>query len=143
PADAPAPSVAPQPPAPEAAAPRGEPFVPASYHSSATARAKVDHQADEQRLLATAVFVAGNALLEPGHRYSLALRPGRLLVLGPTDVDPAAIMLDRDVAEIEVRSLDGRLILRERNGRSGLVLAFMAVAGPSTENLASTIAEAA
>jgi hypothetical protein len=117
--------------------------VPASYHSSATAPAKVDHQADGQRLLATAVFVAGNARLEPGHRYSLALRPGRLLVLGPTDVDPAAIVLDRDVAEIEVRSVDGRLILSEPNGRSGLVLAFMAVAGPSTENLASMIAEAA
>lgn len=117
--------------------------MPASYHSGTSGPAKVDQPADEQRLLATAVFVAGSARLEPGHRYSLALRPGRLLVLGPTDVDPAAIVLDRDVAEIDVRSLDGRLILSEPNGRSGLVLAFMSVAGPSTEKLASTIAEAA
>jgi hypothetical protein len=94
-------------------------------------------------LLATAVFVAGSARLEPGNRYVLALRPGRLLVLGPADVDPAAVVLDRDVAEIEVRSLDGRLILSEPHGRSGLVLAFMSVAGTSTENLASTIADAA
>lgn len=148
PAAAPAPSAAPQRQAPQIQSPqpasvRGESFVPASYHSGTSGPAKVDQPTDQQQLLATAVFVAGSARLEPGHRYSLALRPGRLLVLGPTDVDPAAVVVDRDVAEIDVRSLDGRLILSEPNGRSGLVLAFMSVAGPSTEKLASTIAEAA
>jgi hypothetical protein len=117
--------------------------VPASYHSGAPALTKADQPPEDQRLLATAVFVTGNARLEPGHRYSLALRAGRLLVLGPTDVDPVAVVLDRDVADVEVRSLDGRLLLSEPNSRSGLVLAFMSVVGTSTENLASTIADAA
>lgn len=115
----------------------------ASNHSGNAAEADATRGNEEQRTLATAVFVAGSARLQPGLRYSLALRPGRFLVLGPTAVDPVAVVLDRAVAEIEVRSLDGRLILSEPNNRSGLVLAFMSVAGASTENLASMIADAA
>ena len=127
----------------EPATSRNGPFVLASYHSGNAAQAEIDQRDGEHRMLATAVFVAGNARLQPGHRYSLALRPGRLLVLGPTDVDPAAVVLDRAVAEIEVRSLDGRLVLSEPHSRSGLVLAFMSVAGASTEGLVSIIADAA
>jgi hypothetical protein len=135
-------------PAPPAAVaklevPAGGPFVPASYHSASPARTGGDQPADAQRLLATAVFVAGSARLEPGRRYNLAIRSSRFLVLGPADLDPTAVVLDRDVADIEARSLDGRLVLSEPNSRSGLVLAFMGVAGPSTANLASMISEAA
>jgi len=95
------------------------------------------------RVLATAVFVTGSARLQPGHRYSLALRSARFLVLGPSDVDPSAVVLDRDVADIEIRTVEGRLIVNEPRSRSGLVLAFMSVAGASPTDLASTITHAA
>jgi hypothetical protein len=95
------------------------------------------------RVMATAVFVAGGARLEPGHRYGLAVRSGRFLVLGPTDVDPLAVVVDRDVADVEVRIVEGRLVVSEPRGRSGFVLAFMSVAGASAADVASAITEAA
>jgi hypothetical protein len=98
---------------------------------------------DALRVLATAVFVAGNARLEPGHRYGLALRSTRLQILGPTDMDPSTVVLDRPVADVEVREVEGRLIVSEPHGRSGLVLAFMSVAGATTADLTSTITDAA
>jgi len=95
------------------------------------------------QVLATAVFVAGSARLEPGHRYGLALRSTRFLILGPTDVDPSTVILDRGVADLEVHTVDGRFIVSESNNRSGLVLAFMSVAGASPADLESAITSAA
>lgn len=95
------------------------------------------------QVLATAIFVAGGAGLEPGHRYGLALRSNRFQVVGPIDVDPTAIVVDRAVADVEVRTVEGRLIVSEPANRSGLVLAFMSVAGPAPSELAAGINAAA
>jgi hypothetical protein len=108
-----------------------------------TPTAPPEIEQEQPRILASAVFVAGSARMTPGHRYGLALRADRFLVLGPTDVDPNAVVLDRPVAGLDVRALEGRLILSEPQSRSGIVLAFMAIAGPSTPALAASIAEAA
>ncbi len=97
---------------------------------------------DRMQVIATAVFVVGSARLEPGRRYGLALRSTRLLVLGPTDVDPSAIILDRPAAEVEVRSVEGRLVISEPRSGSGLVLAFMSVAGATTAEIATLITDA-
>ncbi len=109
----------------------------------ATPRARIGESDADTRTLATAVFVAGSARLAPGHRYGLAVRRSRLLVLGPIDLDPSAVVLDRAVAEIEARAVDGRLVMSEPRSRSGIVLAFMSVAGPTTADLAAQITEAA
>lgn len=92
------------------------------------------------RVLATAVYVTGNTTLESGHRYGIAIRDSRLQILGPTDIDPSQVALDRPIAGVDARSVEGRLILGNPNG---LVLAFMAVAGPATQDLAALIVEAA
>lgn len=110
----------------------------------ATARATPSQPLDGAvRVLATAVFVAGGPRLVPGHRYGLAVRSSRLLVLGPTDVDPDVVVLDRAAADVEIRSVEGRLIVSEPRSGSGLVLAFMSVAGASPDDLASLVHEAA
>lgn len=118
--------------------------VSSAHHEVLEPRTSVA-PADGQPLqvVATAVFVAGGARLEPGQRYGLALRSGRFLVLGPTDVDPSAVVVDRVVADMEVRIFEGRLVVSEPRGRSGFVLAFMSVAGASAADLASAITEAA
>ncbi len=105
-----------------------------------TARSETE---EASRVIATAVFVAGSGRMDPGHRYSLALRPDRFLVLGPTDVDPQAVVIDRPVAGVEVRAVEGRLIVSEPRSGSGLVLAFMSVTGPGTADLAAMISQAA
>ena len=95
------------------------------------------------KVLGTAVYVTGSAHLGPGRRYGLALHESRLQILGPTDIDPSAIVLDRPVAEIAASAFDGRLIISEPRSRSGLELAFMSVAGATTDDLARRICDAA
>ncbi len=95
------------------------------------------------RVLATAVYVTGSTRLESGRRYGIAVHGSRLQILGPTDLDPSAIVLDRPVGEIDASAVEGRLIVSEPRSRSGLVLAFMSVAGPATDDLADMIREAA
>jgi hypothetical protein len=99
------------------------------------------HDHDEAtRGLATAVYVSGNTDLKPGHRYGIAVRNSSLQVLGPIETDPSQIALERPIAGMDARLVEGRLIL---GNAQGLVLAFMAVAGPRTQDVASTIVEAA
>jgi hypothetical protein len=86
------------------------------------------------------VYVTGSTNLEPGHRYGIAIRESRLQLLGPTDLDPTRIALDRPVAGMDARLFEGRLIL---SNPDGLTLAFMGVAGPATGDLASIIVKAA
>lgn len=95
------------------------------------------------RVLATAVYVTGSAHLQPGRRYSLALHGSRLQILGPTDIDPSAVVLDRPVGGFDASALEGRLVVSEPHGKSGLVLAFMSVAGATTDDLAGMIRDAA
>ena len=90
------------------------------------------------RLLATATYVTGTARLEPGRRYGIAIREARFQVLGPVDIDDKVVALERPVADINVSGLEGRLVVSEQK-RSGVVLAFMSVAGAGLDELAGAI----
>lgn len=118
----------------------GPPAWVAATDLPATEPARTRSDAGSTRVLATAVYVTGNTNLESGHRYGIVIRDSRLQILGPTDIDPSQVALDRPIAGIDARSVEGRLIL---GNPQGLVLAFMAVAGPATKDLAATIVEAA
>jgi hypothetical protein len=130
-------------PAPGVGSGRNGAPVPAGSSGRPRQSASAPRSNDGRRVLATAVFVAGSARLVPGHRYGIALQATRLLVLGPADIDPSAIVLDRSVADIDVRTMEGRLVFSEPLSGSGLVLAFMSVAGASTADLESAVTEAA
>lgn len=88
------------------------------------------------RFLATAVYVTGNSDLQPGHRYGIAIRQSQLQILGPTDSNPDTVVFNTLVAGVDAQSLGGRLVL---SSPQGLALAFMAVSGPTTAELAATI----
>jgi hypothetical protein len=92
---------------------------------------------------ATGVYVTGTTKLEPGQRYSIAVDGSRLRVLGPLELTPSAVALDRPVAGIDAASVDGRLVISQRNGKSGLMLAFMSVTGMSPDAVAGAITRAA
>lgn len=96
----------------------------------------------ETKVLATATYVMGTARLEPGRRYGIAIHGSRLQVLGPIDLDPEHVALERPIADMNVSALEGRLIVNEQS-RSGVVLAFMAVAGARLDDLAGAIRYAA
>lgn len=95
------------------------------------------------RVLATAVYVTGNKRLEPGRRYGIAVHGSRLQILGPIELDPLAIVLERPAGEIDASEAGGRLIISEPRSRSGLVLAFMSMAGSTKDDLAEMIRDAA
>jgi hypothetical protein len=91
-------------------------------------------------ILATAVYVTGNTNLQPGHRYGIAIRQSRLEILGPTDIDPDVVAFNSPIGGMGAQSMGGRLIL---STPQGLALAFMAVSGPATSELASIILDEA
>jgi hypothetical protein len=99
--------------------------------------------AESTEVLATAIYVTGTARLEPGRRYNIALRGARLLILGPIDLDSATVALESPASGIEVRAIEGRLILSQPRNRAGFVVAFMSVAGAGPEGLADAIGAAA
>jgi hypothetical protein len=93
-------------------------------------------------LLATAVYITGSTRLEAGRRYGIAIRGGRLLILGPTDIDAEATVLDHSLDDLDASAIEGRLIVSRADGRSDFVVVFMSVVGVGTETLAATIRSA-
>jgi hypothetical protein len=91
--------------------------------------------------LATAIFVTGSGRLEPGRRYGIAMVGASLRFLGPTDLNPGVVALERPLAGLQAQAMEGRIVISEPMSR--LVLAFMSVSGPSTATLAETIQRAA
>ena len=67
----------------------------------------------------------------------------RLQVLGPIETDPATVVLDRVLAEMDATASGGRLVISGPGGRSGTVLIFMSVAGTTPEMVAKAIVDAA
>jgi hypothetical protein len=127
--------------------PAGIAHVPQPGRSHAPLHPTIPKGSDEPAsgpvTLATAVFVAGTGPLEPGSRYAIALHDGKLQFLVPTDQGSPTLVLQRPVAGFEARAIEGRLLLNESQQPSGMVLAFMAVAGSGTEALADVVSQAA
>lgn len=71
------------------------------------------------------------------------MKAANLQILGPADLDPTTLALERPVAGMEAQDVEGRLVVSEPGTRTGIVLAFMAVSGTTTAALADTINRAA
>lgn len=91
-------------------------------------------------MIATAIYVAGSTNLEPGRRYAIAIEGTRLQILGPTDIDPSRMAIDRPLETLDARAIEGRFIVSDQRG---WVLAFMSVAGAKPADLAATVVAAA
>jgi hypothetical protein len=117
----------------------GPPAWVAAAKPNATVPTRTRTDGGASGVLATAIYVTGNTNLESGQRYGIAIRDARLQILGPAEIDPSRVALDRPVAGMDARSVGGRLIL---GNPDGLTLAFMAIAGPATGDLVSIIENA-
>jgi hypothetical protein len=95
-------------------------------------------------ILASAIYVTGSRGLQAGSRYGIAIHGGELRILGPVDIDPAAVAMVHSLRGIDATGLQGRLIITAVEGRRDhLALVFMSLAGGSTEAIADAIVAAA
>ncbi len=118
------------------------PIGRAASHASDRA-GRMESATGETRMLTTAIYVTGTTSLESGRRYVIAVHGPRLQVLGPVEVDPSMVVLDRPLAGMDATSHEGRLVVSGPGGRSGTVLVFMLVAGTTPDIVANAIVRAA
>jgi hypothetical protein len=123
--------------------PNPSPFAERGAGSAATTNTeRTEPKAIETGAVATATYIAGSTSLEPGARYIIGVDGARLRLLGPVDVDPSAVALAFEIADVDASVIGGRLLISQHRG-SGAVLAFMSVAGMTPDRLASAIVGAA
>ncbi|MGK2850807.1 MAG: hypothetical protein ACSLFN_07860 [Candidatus Limnocylindrales bacterium] len=90
--------------------------------------------------LATGIFITGNVGLVAGNRYTIQVEGEHFQVLGPVDVDPTQIALERPLSEMDATAFEGRLVISEPGRQSsGVVLAFMSLAGGSPDGVADAL----
>jgi len=124
-------------PAPEVAA--GRPVVPEARLRRRRGREK----AEPGRTVGAGLFLTGSASLQPGFRYAIAVSETRLRILGPLDIDPEKVVVDRDLAPFDAVVTDDRVMLTEGSpDRPRLFLVFERISGTTPEGLADEIVAA-
>lgn len=107
-----------------------DPAVAAGYAQSAPSAGEV---------LATGIYLSGNAGLEIGACYALARIPGpdgdRLRVFGPVDTGQITIRHEGPLEDFEVVGVEGRVIISGRDRRSSLNIVFRAIGGMGADGL--------
>ncbi|MGH2477591.1 MAG: hypothetical protein ACRDIL_20245, partial [Candidatus Limnocylindrales bacterium] len=87
-------------------------------------------------VLATAVYFGGTAGLVVGSRYVLVRHLETLQLLGPVDLDPSIVALERPLAGLTATAIGERLVITEgEDDRVGLAVALGAFAGASGPQL--------
>lgn len=131
---------APQPgprPAPTAPEPRVDP------RDARPGRRRRREQPDPGRTLGAGLFLTGSASLQPGYRYTIAVTDTRLRILGPLDLDPGKVVMDRDLAPFDATVTEDRVMLTEGSpDRPRMFLVFERISGTTPEGLADEIARA-
>ncbi len=95
-------------------------------------------------VLASAIYVTGSRGLQAGSRYGISIVGDDLRILGPVDIDPAAVAIRHTLSGLDATGLQGRLIITATDGRRDqFALVFMSVAGGSPEGVADAIVAAA
>ena len=131
------PAPAPAPPPATVAPPR-----PAAYEPR-TPRGRRRAKPDPGRVLGAGLFLTGTASLLPGYRYTIAVTETRLRILGPLDVDPEKVVMDRDLAPFDAVVTEGRVMLTEgAPDRPRMFLVFERISGTTPEGLADEIVAA-
>lgn len=100
----------------------------------------IDPPARVATTLASGIFITGNVGLVAGARYTLQGEGDRFQVLGPVDVDPTRVALERPMSGMDATAFEGRLVISEPERPSGgVVLAFMSLAGGTPAGVADAI----
>jgi hypothetical protein len=96
------------------------------------------------RFLASGVYITGSLGLSAGSRYGIAVEGRNLVILGPFDISPRAVVVERDLADIKATSFDDRLVISQlRSGRQRMGLVFASMTGGVPESVALAIDVAA
>jgi hypothetical protein len=91
-------------------------------------------------VLATAVYMSGNAGLEIGACYAIARVEDRIRVFGPVDTGQLTIRHERPMADGEVVALDDRLLITLRHGRSATSMIMRWVGGMAPASVEAALA---
>jgi hypothetical protein len=94
-------------------------------------------------VLATAVYMSGNAGLEIGACYAIARVEDRIRVFGPVDTGQLTIRHERPMADGEVVALDDRLLITLRHGRSATSMIMRWVGGMAPAAVEAALAPSA
>ena len=98
--------------------------------AGAPRRSSPEHDAGTAEVLATGVYFGGTAGLAVGARYVIVRHDPVLRLLGPVDLDPTRVALERPLARLVAVSVGERLIITEGNGaRVAMALGLGALAG--------------
>ena len=90
----------------------------------------------EPQVLATAVYFGGTAGLAVGGRYVITRQGPMFRLLGPVDVDPTRVALERPLARLAAVAVGERLVITEGDrSRVALAVGMGALAGMSGPEL--------
>jgi hypothetical protein len=94
-------------------------------------------------VLATAVYISGNAGMEIGACYAIALVDDRIRVFGPVDTGQLTVRHERPIDDGEVVAVDDRLIITLRRGRSTTSMIMRWVGGMAPSAVEAAFASGA
>jgi hypothetical protein len=86
------------------------------------------------------VYLSGNAGMEVGAVYALARVGDLVRVFGPTDAGQLTVRFERRLDDVDVTSLDDRIIIAGRTGRTPTSFVLRAVGGMRGETLEVALA---
>jgi hypothetical protein len=93
-------------------------------------------QGDAAEVLATAVYFGGTAGLAVGGRYVIVRHGPLFRLLGPVDLDPTRVALERPLARLTATAIGERLVVTEGDGaRVSMALGMGALAGMNGPDL--------
>jgi len=102
-------------------------------------RGGVTHEVSAGEVLATGIYLSGNAGLEIGACYALsrisAPEGDRLRVFGPVDAGQITIRHEGPLVDFDVTGVEDRLVISGRDGRSSLRCVFRALGGMRGDDL--------
>jgi len=113
--------------------------LPIGVRAGATV-VRPDELSGTDEILATGVYVTGSSGLVVGSRYAIARRGASLRILGPLDLDPTTLAIERRLGLLTVTAIGVRLVISETEGR--LAMAFGGLAGASGPQLEVALASA-
>lgn len=93
-----------------------------------------------EKVLAMGVYLSGNAGMEVGAVYALARVGDTVRVFGPTDAGQLTVRFERGLDDVDVTSLDDRIIIAGRTGRTPTSFVLRAVGGMRGETLEAALA---
>jgi hypothetical protein len=99
------------------------------------------HEADVAEVLATGVYFGGTAGLAVGGRYVIVRQGPHFRLLGPVDLDPTRVALERPLARLVAVAVGERLVITEGDGaRVSLAIGMGALAGMNGPELELALA---